>query len=146
MYDSILHNMLLFLMPFKLFRIIETYFFLWPNGSLLETKLAIKMETTFVYLFIRSLVYVQSFFAFRFLLILCGDAVINAGPGHSTSLSFCYQNLNSISVHDFVKISPLQVHSTIHKINITCLSETFLNNSLQSYDESLVLKFQIDIS
>ena len=47
--------------------------------------------------------------------------------------------LNSISAHDFVKVSLLEAYNAIHKFDIICLSETFLNSSLQNFDDSLVL-------
>ena len=78
-------------------------------------------------------------FAFKLLLILCGDVEVNPGPRHWTSLSFCHWNLNSVSAHDFVKVSLLEAYNAIHKFDIICLSETFLNSSLQNDDHSLVL-------
>ena len=88
--------------------------------------------------FIRPLSSEMSF-AFKLLLILCGDVEVNPGPGHWTSLSFCHWNLNSISAHDFLKVSLLEAYNAMHKFDIICLSETFLNSSLQNYDHSLVL-------
>ena len=49
------------------------------------------------------------------------------------------RNLNSICAHDFVKVSLLEAYNVIHKFDIICLSETFLNSFLQNDDESLVL-------
>ena len=57
----------------------------------------------------------------------------------NTSLSFCHWNLNSISPHDFFKVSLLEAYNATHKFDIICLSETFLNSSLQNDDDSLVL-------
>ena len=71
--------------------------------------------------------------------MLCGDIEVNPGPGHWTSLSFCHWNLNSISAHDFIKILLLEAYNAIHKFDIIYLSETFLNSSLQNYDDNLVL-------
>ena len=80
-------------------------------------------------------------FVFNFLLILCGDVVINPDPGHWTSLPFGHWNLNSISAHGFVKILLLKAQSAIHKFDIVSLSKTFLNSILLSYYISLALKF-----
>ena len=72
--------------------------------------------------------------AFKPLLVLCGDAEVNPGPGHWTSLSFW--NVNSISAHNFVKVSLLEAYNAIHKFDIICFSETFPNSSLQNDDQS----------
>ena len=98
------------------------------------------MDTTFVPLFIHSrLIGLEIFFAFKLLLTLCGDIEVYPGPGRWTSLSICHWNINSISAHDFVKISLLEVYNAIHKFDIICLSNTFLNSFLQTDDDSLVL-------
>ena len=67
------------------------------------------------------------------LLVLSGDP----GPqlGHSNSFSFCHWNLNSIVGHNVVKMSLLQVYNTIHKFEIICLLETYLDNSYHSDDD-----------
>ena len=120
--------------------ILGTFFCLWTNGFFLKTKLAIKNKHDFcVSLYTSSFISLVISFAFKLLLILCGDVEVNPGPGHWTSLSFCHWNLNSISAHDFVKVSLLEAYNAIHKFDIICLSETFLNSSLQNDDHSLVL-------
>ena len=45
-------------------------------------------------------------------------------------------NLNSISAHDYAKLSLLR-HIAFHKFNIICLSETYLNSSNSPDDETL---------
>ena len=146
--DFPLYSMLLFLLLLIVFKefsnnrelILGTFFSLWPNDFFLETKLAIKDGHDFcVSLYTFSFISLEISFAFKLLLILCGYVEINPGPGHWTSLSFCHWNLNSISAHDFVKVSLLEEYSAIHKFDIMCLSETFLNSSLQNDDDSLVL-------
>ena len=143
-----LYSMLLFfllLIVFKEFSnntdlIIEIFFFLWPNTFFLERKLVIKDGYGFcVSLYTFSFISLEISFAFKLLLILCGDVEVNPGPGQWTSLSFCHWNLNSISAHDFVKVSLLEAYNAIHKFDRICLSETFLNSFLQNDDDSLVL-------
>ena len=97
------------------------------------------MGTILVCLYTFSFISLEISFAFKLLLILCGDVEVNPGPGQWTSLSFCHWNLNSISVHGFVKVSLLEAYNAIHKFDIICLSETFLNSSLQIDDDSIVL-------
>ena len=141
-----LYSMLLFrlfLLVFKEFSnnrdlILGTFLFLWQKRFFLEISLAIK-DGDFVSLYTFSFISLEISFAFKLLLILCGDVEVNPGPGQWTSLSFCHWNLNSISAHDFVKVSPLEAGNTIQKFDIICLSETFLNSSLQNEDDSLVI-------
>ena len=47
------------------------------------------------------------FFRSMLLLVLSGDIETNPGPdpGYSKKFSFCYWNLNSITAHDFIKMS-----------------------------------------
>ena len=120
--------------------ILGTFFSLWPNGFFLETKLAIKNgHDSCVSLYTFCFISLKISFAFKLLLILCGDVEVNPGPGHWSSLSFCHWNLNSISAHDFVKVSLLEAYNAIHKFDIIFLSETSLNSSLQNDDDSQVL-------
>ena len=72
------------------------------------------------------------------LLNCCGAIEINPGPNKSP-LTFCHWNLNGIAAHDFIKISLLQGYTTDGNIDIICLSETFLNSSLDG-DDRLKLK------
>ena len=134
---------LLLLIVFKEFSnnrdlILGTFFF-GQTASFLKQNLSLKMGTILVCLYTFSFISLEISFAFKLLLILCGDVEVNPGPGQWTSLSFCHWNLNSISVHGFVKVSLLEAYNAIHKFDIICLSETFLNSSLQNDDDSLVL-------
>ena len=79
--------------------------------------------------------------AFLFLCILnliiqCGDIETNPGPKYS-SLKFCHWNLNGMTAHDSVKISLLEAYITQHNYDMICLSETFLNSSIQSDDDKI---------
>ena len=70
------------------------------------------------------------------ILIQCGDVETNPGPKYS-SLKFCHWNLNGITAHDSIKVSLLQAYITQHNYDIICLSETFLDSSIQSDDEKI---------
>ena len=48
------------------------------------------------------------------------------------SLTFCRCNLNGLTAHDSIKISLLQAHITQHNYDIICLSEAFLNFSIET--------------
>ena len=66
-----------------------------------------------------------------------GDIEVNLGlkENCSTSFSFCRWNLNSLTVHNYVKLSSLQVYNSVYNHDVIYLSETYLDNSLLS-DES----------
>ena len=49
-------------------------------------------------------------------------------------MTFCHWNLNGVAAHKFIKVSLLQGYSTERNFDIICLSETFLNSSLDSSD------------
>ena len=71
------------------------------------------------------------FFFFSGKLFLSGDIEANQGSRRNLSNHFtiCHWNLNSISVHNFAKVQLLKVYLAVHKFNIVCLSETYLNSS-----------------
>ena len=73
------------------------------------------------------------------LLMLSGDIETNPGPdpGYLSSFSFCHWNLNSITAHNFIKMSLLQAYNTINRFDIICLSETYLDNSYHTDDDQL---------
>ena len=65
------------------------------------------------------------------------DAELNPGPKckATQTLSICHWNLNRICAHNFSKLSLLRAYVSIHKFDIICLSETYLDSSID--DESL---------
>ena len=73
------------------------------------------------------------------LVLLSGDVEINPGPKRTpkANLSICHWNLNSISAHNYVKLSLLRAYLAFHKFDIICLSETYLNSSNSPDDETL---------
>ena len=62
------------------------------------------------------------------LALLCGDVEKNPGPKRSpkVSLSICHWNLNSISGHNYVKLSLLRVYLAFHKFDIICFLKHIL--------------------
>ena len=74
-----------------------------------------------------------------YLIKLSGDIKENSGPKLSSSQkrSICHWNLNSIAAHNFTKVSLLIAHNSIHKYDIICLSETYLDSSTVLGDDSL---------
>ena len=76
------------------------------------------------------------------LLYFCGDIDAIPGPQYS-SLTFCHWNLNGLTSHDSIKISLLQPYILQHNYDIICLSETFLNSSIESNDDRTSIKDRI---
>ena len=73
------------------------------------------------------------------LLRLSGDIGLNPGlkPNSCESFSVYHWNLNSITSHNFIKVSLLTSYNNNHKFDIICLSETYLNSETLSNDENL---------
>ena len=72
-------------------------------------------------------------------LLLSGDIETNPGPRRNLSNHFtiCHWNLNSISAHNFAKVQLLKAYLAVHKFDIVCLSETYLNSSFPFDDDNL---------
>ena len=70
---------------------------------------------------------------FIFALLLChGDIKINPGPKKlkKISLSVCHWNLNSLSAHNFSKLTQLKAYISKYKHDFICLSERYLDSSI----------------
>ena len=68
-----------------------------------------------------------------------GDIEENPGQklNSSQKLSICHWNLNSIVAHNFIKVSLLITYNSIHKYDVICLSETYLDSNTAAVDDSL---------
>ena len=78
-----------------------------------------------LYISLLILLYIFSF-------LLCnGDIEPNPGPRKSkqNSLSICHGNLNSLSAHNFAKLTQLKAYKSIYKHDFICLSETYLDSA-----------------
>ena len=75
------------------------------------------------------------------LIILSRDVELNPGPKNSVSkcFSICHWNLNSISTQDYSKIFLLKAYMSVHKFDIICLSEAYLDSAAPLDDENLVI-------
>ena len=71
-----------------------------------------------------------------------GDIELKPGPKHKQdqSLSICHWNLNSIPAHNFQKLELLQGYISSNKVDILCLSETFLDSDISCDDNNLQLQ------
>ena len=72
------------------------------------------------------------------LLLFGGDVELNPGPKQSSinAFSVCYWNLNSISAHNYAKIFFLKAYIAIHKFDIICISETYLDSNTSLDDNT----------
>ena len=70
---------------------------------------------------------------------LSGDVEVNPGPRTKANNTFsvCHWNLNSISAHNYSKVSPLKAYLTVHKFDIVCLSETYLDSKTAPDNDNL---------
>ena len=75
------------------------------------------------------------------LITLSVDIEENPRPKPSSCDKFfiCHWNLNSISAHNFIKISLLCVYVSTHNFDVLCLSETYLDSSVYSDDNNLTI-------
>ena len=55
----------------------------------------------------------------------------------SKHFTICHWNLISISAHNFAKVQLLKAYLAVHKFDIVCLSETYLNSSFPFDDDNL---------
>ena len=70
------------------------------------------------------------------------DIEMNPGPKRKPfhSFSICHWNLNSLATHNYLKVSLLQAYVAIGKFDVVCLSETYLDSSNLSDDDSFYLR------
>ena len=67
------------------------------------------------------------------LLLLCGDVELNPGLKQNTAK----KNLNSIAAHNFAKLALLKAYNLIHKFDVICLSEIYLDSNILPDDSNL---------
>ena len=66
-----------------------------------------------------------------------GDTELNPGPQLSSFkyFSICHWNLNSITSHHILKVKLLAAYNVMHKFNIICISESYLNSDTSSNND-----------
>ena len=76
---------------------------------------------------------------YSLLLLLSGDVELNPGPKRNSSNTFLiyHWNLNSISADNYAKVFLFKAYIAIHKFDIICISETYLDSSTPSDDNNL---------
>ena len=63
-------------------------------------------------------------------------------PNPCHIFSICQWNLNSLTAHNYLKVSLLQTYLAITKFNVICLSETYLDSSNHG---DLILNYYISM-
>ena len=106
----------------------ELFEYVWPFCGVGAQK--VKSRTICGYLDIvwrTSLIflYVNHFWIFKVALKLSGH--VEEIPGHKPSSSQRFWNFNSISAHNYIKLSLLRVYVSTQKIDAICISQTYLN-------------------
>ena len=94
------------------------------TGSFIDFLL-IFILTKWLCISLLTLLYIFSF-------LLCnGDIEPNPGPKKlkQNSQSICHWNLNSLSAHNFAKLTQLKAYNSIYKHDFICLSETYLDSA-----------------
>ena len=90
------------------------------------------------------LIYICTFRTFGIVnvfLQLSVDIELNQGPTMRSckSVLVCHGDLNSISSHNFIKVSPLTACNALQKFDVICISETYLNSDTPLNDENLII-------
>ena len=86
------------------------------------------------YIFLLTFLYISCF-------LLCrGDIESNPSPRKlkENTLSICHWNLNSITAHNFSKLTQLKAYISTYKHHFICLSEMYRNSSIP--DNLIVIK------
>ena len=72
----------------------------------------------------------------KILLVNSGDIETNPGPRKSSPIKFCHWDLNGLAAHDFIKVPLIEAFISTHNFDILCLSETFLDSTIDLNDEN----------
>ena len=53
------------------------------------------------------------------------------------SFTSCHCNVNSLTAHNMLKLTSTAAYNSIHKYDFICISETYLDSSIQSVDRDI---------
>ena len=116
-------------------------FYIFLCSLILSRESALKITTKFCILILLFLNIFQIVFAWlcSLLVMLSGDVEFNPRPKKKDKdcLSIYHWNLNSISAYDYSKIFFLNSYNSLHKFDIICLSETYLDSNTPLHDDNL---------
>ena len=112
-------NLVLFLV-FVIVLSARRSFHITPRNTCSTSMLVITVGLIFDYLWFKCNI-----------LLLRGDVELNPGPTEYCKKNF-YLPLEpySITAHNFVKLALLKVYNSIHKFDLICLLETYLDSNI----------------
>ena len=71
-------------------------------------------------------------------MLLHGDIKANPGPNKKyKSITCCHWIVNSLTAHNILKLSSIAAYNCIYKYDFICISETYLDSSVQSDDRDI---------
>ena len=72
---------------------------------------------------------------------LSGDIEENSDPKCNSNqwFSICHWNLNSITAHNYLKISLSGAYILLHSFDVVCISETYLDSTTAVDDKTLAI-------
>ena len=115
--------------------------------SLFPTFFHANCKHVFIYLrlalyIFMTVLYLRYIWLYSILVKLSGDVEGNLGPKPKPcqSFSICHWNVNSVSAHNFSKVSLLRAYISIHKFDVICISETFLDSDTAFDDDNLKIE------
>ena len=94
------------------------------------------------FLYITTFIHVLfSAYFLHVLLLQHGNIETNPGPTKekNKNISFCHWDVNSLKVHNLIKISHLEVHNAVYKHDFIYISETFFDFSVTERDKNIHL-------
>ena len=85
--------------------------------------------------------FIQFIWVHDLLIRQSGDIEMNPEPKSNPchSFSMCHWNLNSLTAHNYLKVSLLRAYVAIRKFDVVCLSETYLDSPNLSDDDNFNL-------
>ena len=60
-------------------------------------------------------------------------------PSSSNAFSICHWNLNSVFVHNFIKLYLLRAYISIYNSVVLCLSEIYFRSTISSNDGNVII-------
>ena len=116
-----------------------------PSGiglNSFHTKIkTIHWSVLITFLILIAIIFIQFIWVHALLIRQSGDIEMNPGPKPNPchSFSICHWNLNSPAAHNYLKVSLLWAYVAIKKFGVVCLSETYLDSSYLSHNDSFYL-------
>ena len=130
--DFKLHHPI-FLMNLVLFLVFVTVFS--PRRSFHITKHSTGTSTLVI-----TAALIFDYLCFRCnLVLLYGDVELNPVPKQNTAkkITIYHCDLNSIAAYNFAKMLLLKAYNSVHKFDLICLSETYLDSNILPHDSNL---------